>query len=319
MKKYFENDELLSIVWRWKKQLVLVFITATLVSAIISSPIVIKPKYKSFAKVYPSNLVAYSEESYSEQMLQFLESGVIRDILISEFNLQKRYEIEDDDPHKVDNLYKKYDENISFTKTKYESVEITVLDESPDSAYLILNRLIEIYNEQVKIVQDGQLKESISTLKSVLETKKTQMDTLEARINYLRVTYGLLDYKSQVKNISKEYYKILAKSGVNSDKAKQFKKELDQLKLKGSEYERLSSIVSAVRSEYIGVERNYDSQLKELSRTKKYANIAVEGYKSDKKVYPVRWLIVSISVVSTMVVAFGLISFMDRINRITAS
>ena len=55
-------------------------------------------------------------------MLQFLESGVIRDILISEFNLQQRYEIDDDDPHKVDNLYKQYEEQLKTARVDAQSV-----------------------------------------------------------------------------------------------------------------------------------------------------------------------------------------------------
>lgn len=316
MKKYFENDELLAIVWRWKKPLIVVLVSSFFLSAFISSSVVITPKYKSFARVYPSNLRSYSEESYSEQMLQLLESDIIRTQLVKEFNLQQHYDIEEDDKHKVDKLYKAYNENVTFNKTKFESVEIQIIDESPDTAYKMLNRLIEIYNEQVKTIQDTQLKEAITTLKAVLITKGMEMDTLEAKVNALRNEYGLLDYKSQVKSISKAYYALLASPQASADKMKKVKKELDNLKAKGTEFERLSSMLKNVRAEYNSVKNNYDSQYKELLRDKKYANIIVNGYKSDKKVYPIRWLIVLISVSTTMLLAFAIISFMDRINRL---
>ena len=317
MKKYFENDDILAILWKWKKELGLVFIITLLLSALFSSPLFIKPKYKSFARVYPSNLSSYSEESYSEQMLQLLESDVIRDQLVKEFDLQKHYEIEEDDAHKVDKLYKEYNENVTFNKTKFESVEIEVRDISPDMAYQMLNRLITIYNEQVKIIQDTQLKEAVSTLKGVLETKEAEMDTLESKINYLREKYGLLDYTSQVKNISKEYYKLLASSSAGSDRINKVKKELDQLKSKGSEFERLVAILKGVRTEYTKIKIEYDAHYKELLRDKKYANVIVNGYKSDKKVYPIRWLIVTISLASTMLAAIGVVSFIERINKIS--
>lgn len=316
MKKYFENDELLSVAWRWKKQLLIIFVATLLLSTLISSSLFISPKYKSFARVYPSNLNSYSEESYSEQMLQLLESDVIRDKLVKEFKLKEHYEIKEDDQHKIDKLYKLYNENVTFNKTKFESVEISVVDVSPDTAFKMLNRLISIYNEQVKIIQDTQLKEAVSTLASVLKTKEIEMDTLEVKINKLRKDYNILDYQSQVKNISKEYYKLLARPGATADKIQRVKKEYDNLIQKGGEYERLDAILRGVRAEYTNIKISYDSQFKELSREKQYANVIVKGYRSDKKVYPVRWLIVTISLVSTMLMAFGLISFIDRINRI---
>jgi len=316
MKKYFENDDLLSIAWRWKKPLLIVFIASAVISLIISSPAIIAPKYKSFAIVYPSNLSTYSEESYSEQMLQLLESDVIRTNLVEEFSLQNHYNIDADDPHRVDKLYKMYSENVTFNKTKFESVEIKVVDISPDTAFHMLNRLIDIYNAQVKLIQDDQTKEAIKTLEIMVNIKEQEMDTLEKKIDFLREEYGLLDYKSQVKNITKAYYKMLSSPNSGADKMKKVKKELEQLKLKGSEFERLVSLLKNVRVEYTGYKNQYEQQFKELQRKKKYTNVVVNGYRSDKKVYPIRWLIVSLSVISSMLLAFGLISFMDRINSL---
>ena len=316
MKKYFENDDLLAIVWRWKKPLLLVFTASFLLSAIVSSPLVIAPKYQSFARIYPSNPSAYTEESYSEQMLQLLESDIIRTKLVEEFDLQKHYDVDETDPHKVDRLYEVYSENVTFTKTKFESVEIKVIDVSPDTAFKMLNRLIAIFNEQVKLVQDNQTREAISTLQNVVSSKALEMDTLERKMTLLREEYGLLDYKSQVKNITKAYYKLLSTPGGGGNNLKKIEQELSQLKIKGSEFERLNSLLQNVRAQYVNFKNEYELQFKELQRDKEYTNVVVNGYKSDKKVYPVRWLIVSLSVMSSMLVAFGLISFLDRIDRL---
>lgn len=314
LKKYFENDEILSIVWRWKRELGMVFIASFLISAIVSSPLIITPKYRSYARVYPSNLNEYSEESYSEQMLQMLESDVIRDKLIKEFKLEQHYEIEPDDKHRIDLLHKKYDENVRFTKTKYESVEIEVIDESPDLAYKMLKRLIVIFNEQVKAIQDIQSKEAVHTLNYAYNVKLKEIDSLETRLNFLRDKYGILDFKSQVKNLSKEYYKLLA-SGTGGERMAVVKGELNALKLKGTEFERLNHNLEVTRKESSKIKIELDAQSKELLRYKNFANIVVNGYKSDKKVYPVRWLIISISVGSCLLFAFGVISFIDRVNQ----
>ena len=60
---------------------------------------------------------------------------------------------------------------------------------------------------------------------------------MEERLGVLRKEYGILDYKSQVKNLIEEYYKMLAK-GNSSPEGSKVKDELDNLKQKGVEYEK---------------------------------------------------------------------------------
>jgi capsular polysaccharide biosynthesis protein len=67
---FFNSIELIQLVKKWKKHLIVVGAVSLLGSVIFSSPLFIKPKYKSFALVYPSNLIAYSTESATEQMHQ---------------------------------------------------------------------------------------------------------------------------------------------------------------------------------------------------------------------------------------------------------
>lgn len=315
MKNYFESDDILSLIWRWKKPLAIIFIVSSLLAIIISSSLFISPKFKSYVVAYPSNLSPYSEESPSEQMLQFLESDVIRDQLIAEFDLLHHYDIDVDDKYKLNKVYEEYNDNFSFNKTKYESVEIEVLDYKPDTAYLLVNRLLELYNKQVKKLQDAQIAEGVETLRKVLLKKEAEMDSLERKVDNLRVNFGILDYQSQAENITKEIYKMKGRRSYDPVKLDELKKERSQLEEKGGEFQRLNQMLGSIRNEYANTRVNYDQQRKELLRNKSYANIVVNAYKSDKKVYPIRWLICVIFVGSVMVMAIGVISFMDRVNR----
>ena len=91
---FFNSIELLKLVKRWRKHLIIVGLISLIGSIIFSSPYFIKPKFKSFALVYPSNLIAYSTESATEQMLQLAQSYDIRDKIIKTFNLFQHYEID---------------------------------------------------------------------------------------------------------------------------------------------------------------------------------------------------------------------------------
>ena len=315
MKKYFENDDILAVLWRWKTPLAVVFVLSFLGSAIFSSPMFVKPKFKSFARVYPTNLKKYSDESPTEQMIQMLESDAIRDTLCSRFNLDTLYDIEADEPYYKDLLYKEYSDHVQFKKTKFESVEIEVLSTNPQVAYEMVKSIIDLYNIQVKTLQDEKLVEAVNTVKEMMDQKKGEMDFLESELNVLRREFGILDYGSQVKNLSKEYYKLLARSNVDPNKIANVKAELDNLKLKGVEYENLSARLWSVRDSYTSFKLKYEEHVKELNRKKEYAMKIVNPYKSDKKTYPVRWLIVLVSVAIAMSGALGVISFLDRFER----
>src|SRR4051812_46356155 len=120
--------ELINLMKRWKWHLVVVAAIAFVASVIFSGPKFITPKYKSFAIVYPGNLVAYSTESATEQMLQLLHSSYIRDEVSREFKLVNRYLIDTMGENWRSELYRTYNDNVSINKTEYESVEIDVLD-----------------------------------------------------------------------------------------------------------------------------------------------------------------------------------------------
>lgn len=315
MKQYFENDEILGVLWRWKKPLAIIFAISVLGSALFSSPIFIKPKYKSFARVYPTNLKKYSEESPTEQMIQMLESDVIRRRLCEQYQLDTIFDIPKDDPHYRDLLYREYTDHVHFKKTKFESVEIEVLSTNPSVAYNMVNSIVDLYNIEVKRLQDEKLVEAVNTVKELMDQKKNEMDELEKRLNVLRQKYGILDYSSQVKNLSKEYYKLLARSNVDPNKISKVKEELDNLKSKGVEYENLSGRLWSVRDAFTSFKQKYEEHIKELNRKKEYAVNIVNPYLADKKTYPVRWLIVLVSVAISMFGALGAISFLDRADR----
>ncbi|MGB0166046.1 MAG: hypothetical protein ACPF8V_04250, partial [Luteibaculum sp.] len=93
-----------------------------------------RPRFKSTAVVYPSNLTPYSKETRTEQLIQLLQSSDIRDSLIEKFNLYERYEIEEGQAGAKFELNKLYNDFVVINKTKFESVEISVEDYSPDTA-----------------------------------------------------------------------------------------------------------------------------------------------------------------------------------------
>ena len=83
MDKYFNNNSLLKAIFKWKWHIIAVTITASIIGAIFSGPTFITPRYKSEATVYPSSLEEFSDETFTEQMLQVMESQEIMDSVVN--------------------------------------------------------------------------------------------------------------------------------------------------------------------------------------------------------------------------------------------
>ncbi len=120
-----------SVVSRHWRLFVGVGLAAFVLSAVFSGPTFIKPRYRSQAVVYPVNLNSYSIESRADQLLQLLESNSIRDSIIHRFDLLAHYRMDTVGQGGQASLYNMYKERVTIEKTRYESVEINVVDEDP--------------------------------------------------------------------------------------------------------------------------------------------------------------------------------------------
>ena len=74
----FKTDSIYYLALKWRWHLICVGVVAFLSSLVFSSAYFIPPKFKSTAVVYPVNLIPYSNESATEQLLQLLQSGDVR-------------------------------------------------------------------------------------------------------------------------------------------------------------------------------------------------------------------------------------------------
>src|ERR1700758_2174513 len=86
------NISIAKKIYRARKHILLSAISAMILGLLYS--FFIKPVYTSTAYIYPANLVAYGQESQTEQLLQFLESNEVRNYLLKKFKLIKHYHVD---------------------------------------------------------------------------------------------------------------------------------------------------------------------------------------------------------------------------------
>lgn len=311
MESYFSNKSFIKLLAKWKYHILGVAVLAIILSTVFSSSKFIKPKYKSVGVVYPINIYTYSEESETEQMLQMMNSSDIRQQLIKDFNLYKHYNIDRNIKHAQTYINAKLDDNVSFRKTEYESVEIKVLDHDPMYASNMVDSLISYYNHKVASLHKSKYKEVINIVKSSMRDKSEYIDTLEKQIVNIRLKYGLIDFDTQAKELSKGQIKVLTDGKSNSAKSNEVLKLVENIKEKGEKLRSINDYLINNRKSYdslqVVLDRAYAGYNKKIS----YAQIVSHPFPADKKSYPIRWIIVLLSTLASMLVAIFVIAIIE--------
>jgi uncharacterized protein involved in exopolysaccharide biosynthesis len=307
---FFNSVELIRLLKKWKMHLIIIGLVSIGASIFFSSPLFIKPKFKSIAIAYPSNLIAYSDESPTEQMLQLAQSSDIRDWVINNFRLVEHYHIDSTkDKSYRTHAIKQYEENVNIKKTEYESMEITVYDEDPKFASRMADSIIHYFDIKARQLQAEKSREVMIIAKDQLFEKQRQMDSMENKLKGYRLEYGLLDYKEQTREATRAYLRNL--SGSNSKAYNESKTLLNALKENGGDIQALSEHLWRVRGSYNDLKTIYENAERDVYKKLTYANVVTRPQPADKKAYPIRWLIVLISTGASLLLGFMILLILN--------
>ena len=295
---------------RWRLFLV-VGALAGLLSGVLSGPAFIKPRFKSSATVYPVNLNSYSIETRTDQLLQLLESNSIRDSLIVQFELARRYEVDTTGNGGYFFLYNEFNDRVEISKTRYESVQIEIVDEDPRVARDLVNAMLKQVNLLARRLQREKSREVLQIAERSLAHERNKVDSVEARMNVLRRDAGILSYDSQVKELTKGYVRMLT-SGASQSQRDAMRAMIKELEERGGEFRQLTEMSNLFRTNYDRLLSEYEKVVNDVTKELTYTNTVVYPEVSDKKVYPVRWLIVSTATLSALFLCFVLLVWRDH-------
>lgn len=300
-----------SITRRHWRLFLLVGIAACVLSAVFSGPRFLKPRYSSKAVVYPVNLNSYSIETRADQLLQLLESNSIRDSIITRFNLLGHYEMDTTGQGGRNALYNLYKERVTIEKTPYESVDISVTDENPVMARNMVMEILHQTDLLARRLQRSNSMELLGIIRTSLWSIGQRMDSLEGRLNTLRASNGLLDYDTQAKELTKGYMKAISGRSGSAEK-QEIGGMLKSLEQHGGEFYRLTELNNQLLEEY-GKKQQEERQAEmDVSKILTYTNLVVYPEVSDKKVYPIRWLIVLGATAMALLLCYILIFLRDQ-------
>lgn len=310
------NSNLLHIALKNKKTLIIVGFTAAVLSVVFSSATFIKPKFKSQAIVYPSNLGEYSEESPIEQMMQWFESRELKENVINENDLAKHYDINvEEDKLGEYYLFLEFDENVKISETKYESAQITVTDTDPEKAFNMVNSVIDNFNKVVREEHRKRALEDFVTVENQFNRVKHDLDSISSDLKKIRKDYNIINYSIQSEEVMKGYLRTFdgaSKTSTNYDEIVKLKNNIEE---KGGDFITLEQRVYHLLEAYKFWEDEYIKADRNVNRIMTYTNLVSKPTISNKKVYPIRWLIVALSTFGSVFFAFVVILFQGRIQK----
>jgi capsular polysaccharide biosynthesis protein len=315
MTHFFDNGNLFEIIWKWKKHLIIVAILAVVASAFFSSSIFIKPKYKSTARIYPSNnIYTFSDESESEQLLEIISALDIKLRVIDAFNLSEVYKISKQEPQYMTYMLAEFNDNVKFKKTEYETIEIQVLDTDPVRACNMCDSIIHFLDEKIGTLHRIKHEEVITIAKNDYAIINQQIDSVESRLKYLRTNYHIFDYRVQAEEITKGMVNALSLNK-NTPGGKEIQKWINDLSEKGGEFEILDKQKIKLVSQKDSILKIYNQAVSSAHRKIVFGQRVQNPVVADKKSYPVRSVIVMISTISALFVSLLVILLIENKNN----
>lgn len=208
-----QNDSLLDIVallFRWRKWLIVVPFVAAILAAAIS--LTLPNYYKASTLYYPASpdLAApaplgeqatkkyiYGSAHDLDRLITISKSKEVRNYLSKTFNLYEHYEIDPQGEKARHKLYLKLNKLFRIEKTKYDAVSLSVEDKDPTFAAKMANvardHIDELSQNVIKSTQEKQ----VITYRTNIDQKQIFYDQLMDSLNRSRKKYNIFNTASQ--------------------------------------------------------------------------------------------------------------------------
>ena len=318
----FNSLDLLGFLWKSRKTIIIIGIIAGITSSVIS--LLIEEKYESIVTLYPAksssitfneitnedqSVSKFGEEEEAEQMLQILESSFIRNKIISNYHLMKHYEINESDKFAYTELQETYSDNIHFERNKNGAVLIKVLDKNPDTAANIANDIAKLFDS----TKNAMIHERALIDYNI---KKTKLTKLKSDLQKVRDTMSKL---TSIGVVTQDAYQALTEVMINVTDSKMKSDYLNKI----NETEKYGSILTSFQVEAEFVTERIATMQTAFEQAEADANSSIShkfivdtAYPAEKKAYPIRWLIVVISTLSTILFTIILLLIKEKIKEL---
>lgn len=303
----FDSTNVFTFLIRWWKHLFIICIVAAIAAAIFSSPYFMTPKFESSVTMFPAtsgslsssvlaspsaardDFLDYGEVEEAERLLQTLESGNVRDRVAERFNLMEHYGIDEDAPYRRTELMETYHGNISFSRTQYGAVEVTVRDEDPAMAADIANELAALADTVQNELRQERAELAYNVAKKQYENLLADAQQSEDTLRKI-MKKGVFDLEGQSSMLTRQLAKDVSAS--HEEGVRELENRLDNLGDYGGAFIYNEAYLSNISEHLIMIQRRYREAQTDLENFVPFKFVLDRAYEPERKAYPVRWLIV---------------------------
>ncbi len=308
---------LFRVIWRQKRLLVVVALITLIASSVVS--LFLTEYFKSTAVIFPArtnslslnesavrrgNISDFGQEEEAEQLLQVINSEQLQELVIEQNDLYTHYEVDKEEKYARSKIRQIYNGYVTAKRTKYNSIDISVIDEDPLKAAQIANSISE-YTDTVK---NRMIQHRAKTSMAMIDKESKRLE---------RVLKNLMEQLDSLQNLGVmgdvERASLLEAYGnASGEVARHLKDQLELNRKLGDDYDRKKR-ESELIIEQMARFRNLRNQFVADAGIDIPQKFEVDrAFPADKKAYPVRWLIVAGSIFSTLVFTLILLIFREN-------
>lgn len=358
---FFNSANIVFFTFKWRNPIIIITLIATIAAIVFSGSSFIKPKYQSTVIFFPTttnsisrallsenagdkqDILQFGEEEQAEQLLQILNSDVIRNRIIKKYDLMNHYQIDTTERFPYTRLYREYKDNIQFERTEFMSVRIEVLDTDPQKAADIANDIAALLDSTKNKIQKERAVEGFKIVEREYHLKLDYVRSLEDSLTGLR-NKGIFDYGTQSEILSEEYTKALSNlnteaaqlkvleqynelpdtSTINTKarikgaeaKVKNLEAKLDILAELGGASVSLTEVLSLEREQLSLLKERYDKAKVDAEQILPHKFVVNYAVKAEKKSYPIRWLIVLTTMLSSFILGILIMIALENLKKL---
>ena len=328
------DDSFDLVLFLWERRRLILGITLLGMVAGVAAAFIIRPLYKSEVILFPAitnsvskallteqstgrdDILALGDAEDAEQLLQVLNSDLIRERTSTTFDLMRAFRIKPDSRTRNTDLREAFQDHITFEYTKFGSVRVEVLHHQPDTAALMANYIAAQVDSVWKDMNGERASKGLKIVADKVKELENEIEQIEDSMRVLR-QLGVHDYHTQTERYN-EYMGAAIVKG-------------DQRAIK--EFEERFKVLAQYGGAYVTLQGRQFNEVKRLSMLSMKLEQAQADYESDlphkfivnaaqvadKKSYPVRWLVVAISTISALLLSLLLIVAQEQVKKIKAS
>lgn len=259
------------------------------------------------------DILGFGEEEQAEQLLQILNSNMIRDRIITKYNLIDHYGIKQSSKYKYTRLYNEYENNIKFRRTEYMAVKVTVLDKDPQFAADIANDIAMLVDSVKNSMQKERAQKAFEIVEKEYNLLQVEVDDIVDSLQVLG-RMGVNDYERQ-SEVLNEQLALAVRAGDRSG-AKVMQDKLNIISEYGGSYMSLKNALEFKTEQLTLLKAKYQEAKMDAEQELPQKFVVNRAYKAERKSYPIRSLIIVVSVLSSILLAIIAILILENLNTI---